>query len=172
MRQDRAAEGVITRWSNAADSRALAEIHAASWRYAYAGIIPGAALERAVSRRGPAWWGRMHARGFHALMLDCDGIAAGYATLGRCRSGSPPWRGEIYELYLRPEYHGTGLGRRLFEESRTRLRRHGLGALRVWALAENSVACRFYAAMGGVEFARADERFAGAMLQKVGFAWR
>ena len=88
----------------------LADVHRAAWRYAYAGIIPGLTLERMIARRGPAWWSRMHGRGFRALVVDCDGTLAGYATLGRAARPGARTCGEIYELYLRPEYQGCGLG--------------------------------------------------------------
>ena len=52
------------RWSTAADAAGLADLHGATWRYAYAGIIPGLTLERMIARRGRTWWARMHERGF------------------------------------------------------------------------------------------------------------
>ena len=162
---------IVTRWSTGADDRGLADAHREAWRYAYAGIIPGLTLERMISRRGPNWWARMHDRGFRALVLDCDDTLSGYATLGRSRAPGPRPCGEIYELYLRPECHGCGLGRRLFDEARLELGRHGLRRLMVWALAENALACRFYRAMGGVESARCQDRFCGVPLDKIGFAW-
>jgi ribosomal protein S18 acetylase RimI-like enzyme len=165
---------VATRWSAAADDAALARVHRDAWRYAYAGIIPGLTLERMIARRGPAWWGRMHAGGSRALVIDCDGALAGYTTLGRSRgrgAGAAGATGEIYELYLRPEYQGCGLGRRLFAEARRTLAAHGLVRLSVWALSENEIACRFYRAMGGAEAAHAEDRFCGVPLAKTGFAW-
>lgn len=172
MNRNRADEGglVATRWSTETDSRALAEVHAVAWRYAYAGIIPGLTLERMIARRGPSWWWRMHDRGFRALVLDCDGAVVGYATLGRVRTPADR-RGEIYELYLRPEVQGCGFGRRLFIDARARLREGGLDGLFVWALADNALACRFYRAMGGAEVARSRDRFCGMPLEKVGFGW-
>lgn len=159
-----------TRWSTAADADGLAEIHRAAWRYAYAGIIPGLTLERMIARRGRGWWTRMHEHGFHARVAGGRGAVTGYATLGRGR-GPTPRTGEIYELYVRPEYHGCGVGRRLFADARRELARRGLDRLVVWALAENTVACRFYAAMGGAEYARTEDRFCGIPLAKVGFSW-
>ena len=165
------ASPIATRWSAAADDAGLACVHRDAWRYAYAGIIPGLTLERMIARRGPAWWSRMHARGFRALVLDCDGTLAGYATLGRSRVPTGGGTGEIYELYVRPEYQGCGLGRRLFGESRRTLAAHGLPRLSVWALSDNEIACRFYRAMGGAEAAHAEDRFCGVPLAKTGFAW-
>jgi GNAT superfamily N-acetyltransferase len=162
---------IATRWSAAADEAGLARVHRDAWRYAYAGIIPGLTLERMIARRGPPWWGRMHARGFHALVLHCDGTLAGYATLGRSRAPGGGASGEIYELYVRPEYQGCGLGRRLFADARRTLAAHGLPRLIVWALTENEIACRFYRAMGGAEAAHAEDRFCGVPLDKTGFAW-
>lgn len=168
---ERPEPNVATRWSAAEDGPGLARVHGDAWRYAYAGIIPGITLERMIARRGPAWWSRMHARGFRALVVDCDGTLAGYATLGRSRAPGGGPSGEIYELYVRPEYQGCGLGRRLFAEARRTLAVNGLPRLTVWALSENEIACRFYRAMGGTEAGRAEDRFCGIPLRKTGFAW-
>jgi len=146
-------------------------VHREAWRYAYAGIIPGLTLERMIARRGPRWWARMHDRGFRALILDCDDTLSGYATLGRSRADAAGRCGEIYELYMKPECHGCGLGRRLFGDARRELARHGFDRLMVWALADNALACRFYRGMGGHEAARCLDRFCGVPLDKIGFAF-
>jgi GNAT superfamily N-acetyltransferase len=158
------------RWSTAADADGLADLHRAAWRYAYAGIIPGLTLERMIARRGRSWWAPIHERGFHALVAESRDGLSGYATLGRAREG-PARTGEIYELYVRPEYHGCGVGRGLFARGRRELARRELDRLVIWALAENTVACRFYAAMGGTEHAAVVDRFCGVPLAKIGFSW-
>jgi ribosomal protein S18 acetylase RimI-like enzyme len=154
-----------------ADCEALAALHRDAWRYAYAGIIPGVALERMIARRGSGWWRRLHRGGGQALVVALDRDLAGYATLGRGRMPGRPVSGEIYELYLRPEFQGVGLGRRLFSAARLRLADAGFARITVWSLAENAIGCRFYRAMGGKECGRAQERIGGARLEKVGFAW-
>jgi ribosomal protein S18 acetylase RimI-like enzyme len=159
------------RWSTADDAEPLAALHREAWRNAYAGIIPGLVLERMLARRGGRWWRRMHRLGTRALVLEFDGRLAGYATLGRSRGQPQTGRGEIYELYLRPECQGVGFGRRLFVAARERLLVAGLRRLTVWALAENAAACRFYRAMGGRETGRAEECIGGVRLEKIGFAW-
>lgn len=159
------------RWSFPDDGPRLAALHRDAWRYAYAGIIPGLALERMIGRRGPRWWRRLNRMGAPALVLDLDGDIAGYATLGPARKRLGARSGEIYELYLRPECHGAGLGRTLFAAARQRLAAAGLPRLTVWALADNEMACRFYRGLGGRESARARECIGGTTLEKIGFAW-
>ncbi len=163
---------VKIRWSKPADTAALAALHRDAWRYAYRGIIPGISLERMIARHGPAGWERMHRSGLRALVFEFDKRVAGYATFGRCRMRSVPPLGEIYELYLRPEFHGTGFGKHLFAEARRHLSARGLGGLLVWALADNDLACRFYGALGGRERTRAYERTGGVRLEMIAFVWR
>ncbi|MCZ6743492.1 MAG: GNAT family N-acetyltransferase [Alphaproteobacteria bacterium] len=160
------------RWSKPADTAALAALHRDAWRYAYRGIIPGVSLERIIARRGPAWWERMHESGPRALVLEFDKRVVGYATFGSCRTRGLAQRGEIHELYLRPEFHGTGFGKRLFAEARRHLSARGLLGLLVWALADNNLACRFYRALGGRERTRAYERIGGVRLEMIAFVWR
>lgn len=164
------------RWSTDRDADSLAALHRDAWRNAYAGIIPGLTLERMLATRGPGWWRRAHERGMQALLVEIGEpgetpTVAGYATLGRWRGPGGVAEGEIYELYLRPEAQGIGLGRRLFEAARGELRRHGLTRLQVWALADNAAACRFYAAMGGRPASQARQRLGDRELEKVGYRW-
>ena len=160
------------RLSTRADSAALAALHRDAWHYAYRGIIPGVNLERMIAGRGPAWWGRMHRSGLRALVVEFDNRVAGYATFGPCRTRSLARRGEIYELYVRPEYQGTGFGKRLFGEARRHLRANGLAGLLVWALTGNDLACRFYTALGGRERMRGYQSIGGTRLEMIAFDWR
>lgn len=163
-------ELILIRDAQAEDATALAALHAASWRYAYRGVLPALALERMIARHGPDWWARL-ARGVPPPLVLCfDGRIAGYAQIGRNRSGATG--GEIYELYLAPEFHGLGFGRRLFEAARAALRAHGLEGLTVWALDENAIARRFYEALGGEPAGRGETWYGGKRIATVGFHWR
>lgn len=161
------------RWSTAEDAEALARLHAAAWRNAYAGILARPAIDRMISHRGPAAWRRTSGAG-RALVLTLEGVVLGYATMGfdrrAARTGGAP-EGEIFEIYLAPEAQGIGLGRRLFEAAAGELRAYGFRAFRVWALAENEIGCRFYRALGGLEDGRARERIGERMVEKVAFRW-
>ena len=96
---------------------------------------------------------------------------AGYANYGRNRARSLYYDGEIYELYLRPEFQGLGFGRRLFTAARRDLAQSALKSLIVWALSENENAVEFYRALGGKAVARSSEKFGARVLDKVAFGW-
>jgi len=155
-----------------ADAAGVAVVHDASWREAYRGIIPGAHLERMVQRRGAAWWANAIARGSRIAVLDVGDGVAGYASYGRNRAASLPFRGEIFELYLAPEYQGLGFGRRLFNAARRELAGHGLSSVVVWSLADNERALGFYAALGGLLVGRAHESFDDVSRERLAFGWR
>ena len=63
---------------------------------------------------------------------------AGYANYGRNRARSLYYDGEIYELYLRPEFQGLGFGHKLFAAVRRDLVQSGLQSMVVWALSDNA----------------------------------
>lgn len=162
---------ITIRSSGPADAAALAELHAEAWRYAYRGIIPGIALERMIARRGPSWWDPRRGPAHRPMLLEFDKRTSGYVTFGPSRTRSMPPLGEIYELYVKPECHGAGFGRALFDTARRRLRARHLDEALVWTLADNELACTFYRALGGQPRLRTFERFGGARLELIGFHW-
>ena len=153
------------------DAAAIAHTHDASWRHAYAGLLPYRALDAMVRRRGAGWWERAIRNSTEILVLDVGGKIAGYVTLGPNRVSTLPFDGEIYEIYLLPEYQGLGFGERLFTAARRELHQRGLQGLVVWALEDNISAIRFYQNAGGRDVAEGSETFDGKNLRKIAFAW-
>src|SRR5919204_688291 len=153
-------EAVITiRNAREGDAEGIAEVHDAAWREAYRGLIPGRELERMIARRGPLWWLSAITRGSRLLVLDFDETVRGYASYGRNRVPSLRYGGEIFELYIAPEFQGIGFGTRLFHAARKDLAAHGYPTVLVWALAENERAVQFYSRLGGRIVREAIERF-------------
>ena len=153
-------EAVITiRNAREGDAEGIADVHDAAWRDAYRGLIPGRELERMIARRGPRWWHSAIVRGSRLLVLDFDETIGGYASYGRNRVPSLHYGGEIFELYIAPEFQGLGFGTRLFEVARKDLAEHGYASFLVWALADNERAVQFYSKLGGRNVRQANERF-------------
>ena len=145
---------IEVRPAKAADAAAVASTHDEAWRSAYQGIIPGAELEKLINRRGPQWWDSAIRKGSRVSVLVFGDKVAGYANYGRNRARSLHFEGEIYELYLRPEFQGLGFGRRLFTAARRDLLQSGLKSMVIWALSDNDPATEFYRALGGRMVAR------------------
>ncbi len=131
------------------DAEGVSAVHDAAWRNAYRGVIEGRHLEKMIARRGPAWWSTVLTRGRCTLVLEMRGRIAGYVTFGPNRLREAPQEGEIYELYLLPEYQGLGFGRALFSAARGELQRLRYRGLAVRALAANASAVAFYRRLGG-----------------------
>ena len=159
------------RRARAADAVALASAHDEAWRTAYRAIIPGPELDKLINRRGAEWWEGAIRKGSRISILVFGDTVAGYANYGRNRARSLYYDGEIYELYLRPEFQGLGFGRRLFTAARRDLAQSALKSLIVWALSENENAVEFYRALGGKAVARSSEKFGTRVLDKVAFGW-
>ncbi len=153
------------------DADGISAAHSLAWQQTYGGLIPHKALGTMIARRDAGWWTRAIRRGTSLMVIDFAGTIAGYATFGLNRARALPQDGEIYELYLRPEYQGIGLGSRLFSAARRELAALGCRGLVVWALEDNQPALDFYAAKGGRDVAEGSETFDGKRLVKVAFVW-
>jgi ribosomal protein S18 acetylase RimI-like enzyme len=160
------------RQAKPADAVAVAQTHDEAWRAAYQGIIPGPELDKLINRRGPDWWESAIRKGSRVAVMAFGDAIAGYSNYGRNRARSLYYDGEIYELYLRPEFQGLGFGRRLFSAARRDLVQSGLKSLVIWALSDNDPAVEFYRALGGRAVARSSERFGTRVLDKIAFAWQ
>ena len=160
-----------TRPAEPADAFGIAAIHDASWRQAYTGLIPHKSLDTMIRRRDPKWWARAIRNSTRVLVLESDGQLVGYATVGPNRVSTLSQEGEVYELYLLPEYQGVGIGKKLFLAAREQLIRLGFKGCVVWVLEDNQPAMQFYKNAGGVDIAEGSETFNSKTLNKVAFAW-
>jgi ribosomal protein S18 acetylase RimI-like enzyme len=70
--------------------------------------------------------------------------AGGEALLHPATLADAPRVGEILAIYVHPAHQRTGLGRALLDAAITELTRRGMTEVRLWVLAENGPAQRFY----------------------------
>jgi ribosomal protein S18 acetylase RimI-like enzyme len=155
------------------DGAGIAQVHDATWRESYRGIIQGVALERLIESRGPTWWDGLIRRRSGLQVVDFNGTIVGYATYGNARTRFERYPAQIYELYVLPEYQGLGLGRMLFRAARSAFS-HGrtpAAATIVWALADNDRAHGFYRYLGGKEIARALETIGNERYETIAFGF-
>lgn len=128
----------------------MAELHVASWRAAYAGILAAEFLAGLSVDRREQSWRQVLAEGQSELLLGRVGRSlVGFASFGKSRdSDAPPNRGELWALYVDPEAWSTGAGRMLWLAARDRLMAQGFSSVSLWVLERNVRAIRFYSAAG------------------------
>ena len=143
---------IAIRAATVRDARAIAEVHVASWRWAYRDTFPAAALDALdVDERARTWSERLGDGDplTETLVADDDGAVVGFCGYGPCREGdAPPGTAEVYAIYLREEAAGRGVGRALFTRANERLRALGYRRATLWVLETNERTRRFYEAAG------------------------
>lgn len=135
----------------AADARAIAEIRVASWRAAYAGIVPASILDGLHVERTDAWMSaRIDDPGTRGTLVieGDDGRPAGYALIAPTTDADAAGLGEVEAIYLAPDARGRGLGRPLLDAAADRLADGGFRVAVLWVLTANLPARRFYERAG------------------------
>lgn len=141
------------------DAPGIARVHVHSWAAAYADLMPPEAIaSRPVELRIAQWseWLENHEPG-SIWVAEVQGAICGFVSGGPTRG---EWQqkapGEIYALYLMPDFFGLGLGRLLFEKMRAELSSRGFEQHWVWVLESNLKARAFYEKMGGLRAAQSE----------------
>lgn len=135
--------------ATAADADAIAEVHVASWRGAYAGLMPQEFLDALdATRRAEGWRGVLACTDWPrcgAFIAEDDAGAAGFAHISPSRdAGSPDSMGELTSIYVRPTSWGSGDGLSLMSACVRSLSSGGFDAATLWVLDGNARARRFY----------------------------
>jgi len=133
------------------DIDAVAEVNVRTWRSAYAGIIPAEVLDALdpaeVARRNR---NRATPPGAVTLVAEEHGTIVGFASFGPGRveqTGSDEYDmsvGELYAIYVDPGHQRAGTGQLLLAAAMAGLAEAGFPEMRLWVLAENHPARRFY----------------------------
>ena len=156
------------------DARAIAEVHIASWKTTYPGIVPDALLESLdVAQREDRWKHHLSDPGSwttYVAELD-EGQIAGFVTGGAAREGEAEFTGELGAIYLLKEFQGQGIGRALATRLAGELVNQGHNSMIVWVLARNPFR-RFYEALGGQLVRSRREEHGGVLLAEVAYGWR
>lgn len=155
------------------DASPIARVHVETWRDSYAGILPSHKLAGMSRRQHVGGWSQSLRNPRREIVLVAEDAAAevlGFGTGGRARTFSPPYEGEVYMLYVLPEFQDLGVGsalmKGLFEQLLRRKYRSGL----LWVLADNP-ARFFYQTVGGKLIGRREEPFWGVSVKELAYGW-
>lgn len=107
-----------------------------------------ATLEEEEAFDESVWRDRM--KRSERLVAEADGRRVGVVSIGQGREEAEEGEhvGELFGLWVAPEYRGTGVATRLVEEGANEARRHGSTHLAYWVGTENGRAVAFASGMG------------------------
>lgn len=164
--------GMIVRNALAADAEGIAAVHVASWRDAYAGLVPARVLVGlSRARLAPQWRRAIGRGGERVLVAEDEGAGViGFGSCGPARGPALTFGGEVYTLYVDPFHQESGAGRDLMRGLFGALASRGLGSVLIWVLAGNP-ARFFYEAAGGRAVAVREEALWGVALPQVAYGW-
>jgi ribosomal protein S18 acetylase RimI-like enzyme len=165
--------------NNASD---IAKVYVDTWRATYAGIVPDRSLlGMSYERQAAEWAWLIRNRGDVQPVIVASEIGhgvVGMTSLGSSRpSGRPlggPYAesriGEVFTLYVRPEFQERGIGRQLLSAAFAALAERDSDRAVVWVLRDNASRF-FYERMGGSGIAERRERIGGRDLDEVAYGW-
>lgn len=128
------------------DLARIAEVHVASWKAGYRGMIDDAILDSiSADGRVVAWRGWFQEPRSELWVAELDGDIAGFARLSAApRTPTATECAEVTHLYLDPPAYGTGIGNPLFERVLESARERSFAGVVLWVLEENARARKFY----------------------------
>jgi len=153
-------DSITFRDAVAADIPALAELHVTTWNATY-----NTTRGPTIATRTWQWnqvFAKEHRRDFVLVLEDRHGRLIGF-TWGKPLEGT--FKGELSKIYLRWEYHGLGLGRRMMAETARRFQERGIHSFLLFAELSNPT-LGFYDRMGGERLLNDRGLFDGA------YGWR
>jgi ribosomal protein S18 acetylase RimI-like enzyme len=142
---------ITIRAATADDAPAIAEVHVASWKGAYAGMLDLASVPEQldVRERERMWAERIPLigdEGHRTWVADIDGKVAGFAFTRPTEDEdlNPLEIAELEALYLAPDVFGAGIGKELLDRAVAGMRNQGFLQATLWVLEENVRAIHFY----------------------------
>ena len=134
-----------------ADASALARVHVDSWRAAYRGLVPESSLQAFTYQwREECFQQALSTGAEETYLVQVAHEVVGLLTLGAARDPDLDANrtGEIWGIYVSPDYWRIGIGHRLAQEAERILESRGFDDAVLWVLKSNQRARRFYEAMG------------------------
>ena len=166
------------------DAAGIAKVYVDTWRSAYAAILPHRALLGMSYERQTREWSwaiRLRAEVQPVIVAaEADRSVVGFASFGLARRGDRPVGfagerdadvGEIYTLYVQPDFHERGIGRQLLAATFAAMIDKGYGCSFLWVLRDNP-ARYFYERVGGKAVAERRERLWSCTVDQICYGWR
>jgi GNAT superfamily N-acetyltransferase len=154
------------------DWKIIGDLHAASWRSAYCGILPDHYLQNEAINDRRSHWQKLlsKTKGQSIIELAYDGQRlAGFAAV--IYGPDAQADATLDNLHVTEDLRGGGLGRRLFGRVVEQLIASKATSLCLWVFDENVRAVQFYLPLGGRETADGFDPMHGANAPHTQISW-
>ena len=147
------------------DRMAISRVYEESWRHAYQGVIPHAYLDAIPTGY---WASAIDMPGRETLLLHDKENIVGVCSFGPSRFKKLVNWGEIFSIYLLPQYMGKGCGTQLLRSAIEELKKRSYKKLFLWVLEENNRARHFYERCGFLKAADViEEKIGGKNVREI-----
>ena len=165
---------ISIRRARLSDSNGIAAVHVATWRSAYANVLPDDYLANLSISRLSAYYEHGIRIGVSLHVAACYGergapMILGYSSAVRCRD-KRLGEGELETLYVLDDFQERGLGGQLLRTSAKHLAHIGCRSVFAWVLSENP-SRYFYQHLGGKQIASGTAWVGGENIPQIAFAW-
>lgn len=163
---------ITIRLARISDAPAIAGLDVETWRTTYAGVLSASYLVGLSERRREAGWRGVILREPRdvRVAVDAAGAVRGFGSCGPNRA-HPLFAGEVFTLYVAPDWQNQGIGRRLLIALFRRLVTAGRRSTIVWVLRDNP-ARFFYERLGARQVSRRSLAVGGTAVEAIAYGWR
>jgi len=154
------------------DTKAIADVYVETWRTTYAGTLPDHVLVGMLTEKLVISFARALKHHSEIIMV-ADHPESGIVAMGSAggnRDRHSPYKGEIYTLYVHPDFQNEGVGEVLMAHLFKELSKTGIDSAVIWVLAQNPSRF-FYEHMGGERLGDRDEKLWGTTLKELAYGW-
>ena len=157
-----------------ADATAIARLQLASWRSAYAGLLPAAYLAQFSDEERAEEWRQLLSQGDHTVFVaeSDEGEIAGFGCIRPDLDPEAPASIFVPSLHVLPTRRRQGIGQVMLAAISEHCQSRGAPGFYLWVLKDNVPARRFYEAMGGEFCGEERHDLGGAMADEVAYRWR
>lgn len=145
-------EVVIVREAEIKDAGQIAKVHVGTWQYAYAGQMPGEALNSLSVEQRTKRWEEILSKptpGSKNFVAEIDDKIVGFCSVGPCRDEDmDKTTGELWAIYVDPESMNKGVGSLLQEKGLNFLKENEFKKATLWVLTSNEKAIKWYESKG------------------------
>jgi ribosomal protein S18 acetylase RimI-like enzyme len=149
------------------EARAIAQVHAETWREAYEHVFGAERLASVTVDARLAQWERILAAGqSDVFVAAADGLIVGFVSTGDSRDADA--EAELFAIYVLPDAWGSGAGSALMRAGLEAMRLRASGDAVLWVLDDNPRARRFYEREGWtLDGERKEDEYLGLRVAEV-----